>query len=157
MTATGLYAIRRHKAALDAWCWRVAFRRRGKLYARAFYDLRHGGPEHALAAAIAWRDGALAKTTILTVREFHAQRRSNNTSGVPGVTFIKSRSQPLGAWQALIKLPNGRRLSKSFSILKYGRKQAFKLATAARAHMLTLIDEQPYLKDKTAKQASRTT
>ena len=65
--------------------------------------------------------------------------------------FIRSRAQPLGVWQALIKLPNGRRISKSFSILKYGREQAFRLANAARANMLTLIDEKPYLKDDTAK------
>ena len=151
MSATGLYAICRDKAALDAWFWRVAFRRRGKVYARSFYDLKHGGPDQALAAAIAWRDRALAKTKILTIREFHGQRRSNNTSGVAGVCFIRSRAQPLGVWQALIKLPNGRRISKSFSILKHGREQAFRLANAARANMLTLIDEQPYLKDATAK------
>jgi len=154
-TASGhLYAIRRHKAALNAWCWRVNFRRRGKPYAKSFYDLKHGGQDQALAAAIRWRDRALAKTKVLTIREFHAQRRANNTSGAVGVVLIRSVAQPLGAWQALIKLPNGKRMSKSFSILKFGRERAFRLAEQARAHMLTLIDERPYLKDNTATQTA---
>ena len=40
----GLYAIHRHKAAINAWCWRVNFRRRGKEYAKSFSDLKHGVP-----------------------------------------------------------------------------------------------------------------
>lgn len=146
-----LYAITRLKAAKNAWSWSVNFRRRGATHSKRFHDLKYGGEREALAAAIAWRDRRLAATKILTHREFHAQRRSNNTSGVAGVYLVKSERQPQGAWQALIKLPNGVRISKSFSILKYGRKAAFKMATAARAGMLTLIDEQPYLYDETAK------
>lgn len=59
---------------------------------------------------------------------------------------MAGKRPPLRAWQALIKLPNGRRMSKSFSILKFGRERAFRRAKEVRAHMLTLIDEQPYLK-----------
>lgn len=152
-TASGMYAILRHKAARNAWYWRVDFRRRGKGYAKTFHDLKHGGEAQALAAAIAWRDRALAKTKVFTFREFHAQRRSNNTSGAVGVVLIKSAAQPLGAWQALIMLPTGKRISKSFSIAKFGKRKAFRLAKQARAHMLTLIGEQPYLKHETAKRA----
>jgi hypothetical protein len=146
-----IYAIVRLKAARKAWYWAVHFRRRGRLYYKRFYDLKHGGPEPAFAAAKAWRDRALAKAKILTHREFHAQRRSNNTSGVAGVHLVKSARQPSGAWQAKIKLSDGRKITKSFSILKFGRKEAFRRATAARADMLALIDEQPYLYDDTAK------
>ena len=146
-----LYAITRLKAAGNAWLWRVTFRRRGKPQYKSFYDLKLGGSAQALAAAKAWRDRQLARTSILTWREFHAQRRSNNTSGVSGVYFKKSGAGPLGAWQAYIKLPNGKRLAKNFAILKYGREQAFRLAQDACAHMLTLIDDQPYLHDETAK------
>ena len=146
-----IYATTRLKAARNAWYWDVHFRRRGKMYFKRFYDLKHGGARHALAAAKAWRDQQLPKTKTLTYREFHAQRRSNNTSGVAGVHFVKSVRQPSGVWQALIKLPNGKRISKSFSILKFGRNEAFKRATAARTDMLMLVDERPYLHDATAK------
>ena len=151
-SSQGIYAITRLKAARNAWYWAVHFRRRGKMHFKRFYDLKHGGSKQVLAAAKAWRDRNLAKTKTFTHREFHAQRRSNNTSGVPGVHFVKSARQPSGAWQAKIKLPDGRKITKSFSVLKFGRKGAFKRATAARADMLTLIDEQPYLYDETAKQ-----
>ena len=146
-----IYAIARLKAARNAWYWAVHFRRRGRLYHKRFYDLKHGGSETAFAMAKAWRDRTLAKAKILTHREFHVQRRSNNTSGVPGVHLVKSARQPSGAWQAKIKLPDGRKITKSFSILKFGRKEAFRRATAARADMLALIDERPYLYDDTAK------
>ena len=38
-----LYAIRRHKAAVNAWCWVVSFRRRGQRHDKRFYDLSLGG------------------------------------------------------------------------------------------------------------------
>lgn len=38
-----VYAITRLKAALSAWYWAVKFKRRGKLYSKRFYDLKHGG------------------------------------------------------------------------------------------------------------------
>ena len=82
-----LYAIRRHKAAVNAWCWVVSFRRRGQLHDKRFYDLSLGGSAAAKAAAIAWRDAQLEEIETLSMREFHAQVRSNNTSGVPGVHF----------------------------------------------------------------------
>jgi hypothetical protein len=33
-------------------------------------------------------------------REFHEKKRSNNTSGVPDVHFLRSKAQPRGSWQA---------------------------------------------------------
>ncbi len=145
------YAIARLKAADNAWLWRVHFRRRGTLHAKSFYDLKLGGSERALQAAKTWRDRMLAKAKVFTHREFHMQRRSNNTSGVPGVHFLRKVLQPLGVWQAKIKLPNGRAITKSFSIRRFGRSEAYRLAVAARAEMLKLIDQQPYLYDETAK------
>ncbi len=146
-----LYAITRLKAADNAWLWRVEFRRRGRLHFKSFYDLKLGGSDHALQAAKAWRDRMLAKAKVFTHREFHMQRRSNNTSGVSGVHFLRTDRQPVGAWQAKIKLPNGRAISKSFSIRRFGRRAAYRLAVAARTEMLKLVDQQPYLYDETAK------
>ncbi len=146
-----MYAITRLKAARNAWYWAVHFRRRGRIHYKRFYDLKHGGEKKALAVAVAWRDRQLAQTKILTYREFHAQRRSNNTSGVAGVHFVKSAAQPNGAWQAKIKLPDGRKITKSFAVLKFGRRQAFEHAVAARLSMLALIDDRPYLYHATAR------
>lgn len=90
-----MYAIRRHRAAKNAWCWRVRFSRRGTVYAKTFYDLACGGSKQAKAQAIAWRDAKLAKLEALTLVEFHEQKRSNNVSGVPGVDFHKI---PVNHW-----------------------------------------------------------
>src|SRR3954465_12102799 len=110
-----MYAIRRLKRNLNAWCWRVSFIRRGKPYANAFPDLKHGGRKQALSAAIKWRDKTLKKLDAMTMREFHELKKSDNTSGVPGVHFQKTRRQPLGFWQANIKfVKSGVRISKSF-------------------------------------------
>jgi hypothetical protein len=150
-----MYAIVRNKAAKNAWFWAVHFKRAGKLYYRCFYDLKHGGENLALRAAIIWRDARLKKVPVLTVRQFHARKRSNNTSSATGVHLVRSALQPDGAWQAMIKLPDGRRPSKSFSIRKYGNAKAFALAKKARKAMLELIDAGPYLKHPTAKTMAR--
>ena len=69
-----MYAISRQKRAKTAWQWRVNFRRRGKLHAKSFPDLKHGGKKKALAAALAWRDAGMARTSPLSLREFNAMR-----------------------------------------------------------------------------------
>jgi hypothetical protein len=145
-----MYAITRAKKAKNAWYWRVTFRRRGKSYARTFHDLKHGGEKQARAAALAWRDQQLRRAGVLTFREFHEQRRSNNTSGVPGVHFLRSAAQPRGIWQARIKLANGRKIHKSFSVKRFGSREAFRRAVAARAQLLQLVPDRPYLKHATA-------
>jgi AP2 domain len=145
------YAIGRRKAAVSAWYWVVHFRRRGKLYSKRFYDLSYGGSAQAKAAALVWRDEQLAEISALTMREFHAQRRSNNTSGVPGVHFLTTAAQPQGLWQAKIKLPDGRKVHKSFSVRRFGYDEAFALAIKARAQLLQLIEDRAYLKHPLAR------
>ena len=123
-----MYAIGRLKQAKSAWQWRVTLRRRGKLYAKTFPDLKHGGTKKALAAARAWRDRRIA-----------------------GVHFLKTRRQPLGYWHAKVKLPGGRKIHRSFSVRRFGERQAFRLAVAARAELLLRVENRPYLYDRTAK------
>src|ERR1035437_747515 len=88
---------------------------------------------------------------ILTIREFHQQKRSNNRSGVPGVHFHTISAQPLGFWQATIRFHDGKRIAKSFSVRKFGRREALKLAIAARRDTLDLVVDRPYLYDPIAK------
>jgi hypothetical protein len=132
--------------------WAVAFRRRGKLHSKRFYDLKLGGSDKARDAAVAWRDQKIAATKTLSYREFHQKKRSNNTSGVPGVHFVKSARQPLGSWQAKLKLPDGRMPTKGFSVRKFGDRGAFERAVAARWQMLELVSDKPFLHSGTARQ-----
>lgn len=150
-----MYAVRRHRAAIKAWCWRVRFSRSGKHYSKTFYDLTCGGTKAAKAQAIAWRDEQLAAIKALTMLEFHQQKRSNNMSGVPGVHFHKTPAQPLGFWQANIKSSDGRRMAKSFSVRKHGEREAFRLAVAARSELLAKVEDRPYLYHAVAKRLSR--
>jgi hypothetical protein len=150
-----MYAIHRHRAAINAWCWRVDFRRRGKAYSKSFYDIACGGSKKAKAAAVAWRDRKLAELKAFTLVEFHKQKRSNNVSGVPGVHFHKIPRQPLGFWQATISFHDGKRMAKSFSVRKFGRRRAFALAVAARSEMLAEVENRPYLYHSVAKRLVR--
>jgi hypothetical protein len=129
----------------------VHFRRRGKLYYKRFYDRKCGGSKKARISAITWRDRKLIEAKPLTYREFHQQVRSNNTSGVPGVHFLRTTKQPQGIWQARIQLPDGRKIHRTFSVRKFGERRAFERAVAARAEMLHLVEDRPYIKDVTAK------
>ncbi len=147
-----LYAIFRIQAKPGIWCWSVAFRRRGHYYYQSFYDVRRGGPEQSLAAAIAWRNAQLARVATLGMREFCRLRRTNNSSGVPGVQFVRRKNQPEGFWQARLKLSNGRELTKAFSVKKYGEREAFRLAVDARNALLESIEDKPFVTHPLAKE-----
>lgn len=146
-----LYAIYHMQSAKGFWSWLVSFSRNGRLVHKQFPEIRHGGSDPAKAAALAWRDQELAKIQALTILEFCQKKRSSNTSGTPGVHFMKSPGQPLGFWQAKLKMGGGKYLSKSFSILKHGDHAAHELAVAARAEMVASAEDKPYLKHPTAK------
>lgn len=150
-----MYAIRRHCAAKNAWCWRVRFSRRGTMYSKTFYDLACGGAKKAKAQAIAWRDAQLTKLKALTLLDLHKRKRSNNQSGMSGVHFHKTARQPLGFWQAKIRFHDGTRKARSFSVQKFGDKDAFCLAVAARAEMLAMVENRPFLHSQVAKRLNR--
>jgi hypothetical protein len=144
-----MYALSHLQAAIGTWYWCVTFRRAGKEYRRTFADIKHGGSAMARQAAMAWRKKQLAKVAALTIVAFCQQQRSNNTSGVPGVHFLRPERQPLGIWQARIKM-EGKAKHKTFSVLKHGYQRAYELAVAARNEMLADADDRLYLKDRTA-------
>ena len=150
-----MYAIKHLQVPQGTWYWAVHFSRHGKRHYRRFYEPKYGGSKKALAAALAWRDRELTRTKALTFREFHEQRRSNNTSGVPGVHFLKTRRQPRGAWQAKIKLPVGRKITKSFSVRKFGNRGAFARAIATRRKMLAMVGDRLYLYNRIAKKFAK--
>lgn len=149
-----MYAIRRHQAAVKAWCWRVRFSRRGVMYSKTFYDLACGGSKEAKVQAVAWRDAQLAQIEALTMVEFHERQRSNNASGVPGVHFHKTTRQPLGFWQAKIRFHDGKSRAKAFSVRLHGFEEAFRLAVAARSELLEKVESRAFLHHPVAKRLS---
>lgn len=145
------YAIYRIQLRPGIWFWLAAFRRCGKHYYKSFYDVRRGGPEKSLAAAIAWRDERLAKAKAPGKREFSRVVRSTNTSGVSGVQFVRPEGQPEGYWQARLKLSDGREITRAISVRKYGERAAFRMAVQARAALLETIEDTPFVKHPLAK------
>jgi len=146
-----MYAIKHLQQDKGTWYWVVNFSRRGVRYQRRFYETMYGGAKAALKAAIAWRDQKLAEVKTLSVLEFCRQKRSNNTSGVPGVHFLKPANQPEGIWQARLKLAGGTKVTRTFSVGKHGERKAFALAIQARSEMLQFAQDRPYLHDPLAK------
>jgi hypothetical protein len=152
-----MYAISRVEVKSGIWCWAVQFRRRGKPYYKSFYDMGRGGSRKALRAAIAWRNQQLARTRPLSFREFRQVKRSDNRSGEVGVIFQRQPRMLAGFWQARLKLPNGKQLTRSFGVRKYGKREAFRRAVEARAELLLLVEDRPYIQHPTAKRIARRT
>ena len=149
------YALTRFQTSTGAWCWAVHFRRRGELHSRRFYDTTYGGDAPTYRAAKAWRDAQLAAVATFGKLEFCQQKRSNNTSKVPGVHFLTSVKQPLGFWQAKLKLAGQRAVQRSFSVRAHGNRPAYEMAVAARMEMLARHQEEPYLYAGVAKRKAK--
>ena len=150
-----MYAIQHLQATSGTWYWAVNFSRFGVPYAKRFYEPMYGGSKKARQAAIAWRDEMLAQIKPMTVVEFSQKVRSNNTSGVPGVTFHKTARQPEGIWQAGLTLSSGKRLRKSFSVLLHGERKAYEMAVQARQAMLDEAQDSIYLYSQVALKAAK--
>ncbi len=145
-----MYAIRHEQHEKGTWYWAVKYSRHGKRIGRRFYEPMYGGSAKALKAAKAWRDEQLSKEKVVTLVDFCQMKRTNNRSGVPGVHFLVSERQPMGIWQAKLKLAGGPSKNRSFSVRAYGDRRAYKMAVAAREEMLAQVDDRPYLYDPTA-------
>lgn len=119
--------------------WQVRLQRKGVRYGRFFSDSVWGGEDGALLKARQYRDRLLAHTERGTGKgvstRSHTSPAARNRSGVVGVTRIIQRSAK-GAeyhfWQASWTSPDGVRESIRFSVLKYGDREAFRLACRAR-------------------------
>lgn len=118
--------------------WSVMLVRQGQRYQREFAVTDHGGVEDARAAALVYRDELLRTIRPLSLREFSAIVRKNNTSGVPGV----SRNVDPGGvrWSATVYLANGKSQRRSFAVKKFGEERARELAIEARHQMLQTLE-----------------
>jgi len=80
------------------------------------------GARKAMAAALGWGDRAMAEAPPLALRDFCAIWRSSPVQNC----------RPAGLWQARIKLSDGRKSLRSFSVRLLGSAEAKRRAVAAR-------------------------
>lgn len=113
--------------------WQVRLQRSGVKYAKYFGDRVYGNSESAFAAARDWREDLLAEIEAVdTARVCTRSRR--NRSGVVGVSKVSviTNGAEYQFWQATWS-PAGRvRRCVKFSTMRYGEREAFRLAVAAR-------------------------
>lgn len=112
--------------------------RRGERFHQEFRVATYGDPEKAKAAAIAYRDDVLKKIPAMSRSEFGTIVRSNNTSGVPGVS--RREQNGFARWCAMVSLPDGTTRRRTFAVVKYGEENARQKAVEARLELLKLLD-----------------
>jgi AP2 domain len=119
--------------------WVVSVKRRGERQVEYVRDGAYGGPRGALREALTRRDAIEAELPppVKVKRVF-----SLNNTGEVGVAFVRQRTRA-GRWvwyyvASWIEL-DGRRVKRSYSVLKYGKRRARAQAVQARREALARI------------------
>jgi len=115
--------------------WEVRLLRSGTTYLKQFYFRAFGGRQEAFAHAQAWRDEIVRSHPPVARRERASRVRSNNTSGIPGVSLQCDRFGRPMLWLASTYLGPGNVLRKAFSLGRWG-DEARNLAIAERQSQL---------------------
>ena len=71
----------------------VSFNRNGKIFQRYFPQKRRGGDQTMMKLAQAWRDTIIARHRPMSLMAFCSILRSNNTSGLAGISRIIKRNR----------------------------------------------------------------
>lgn len=118
--------------------WEVRIRRTKGSVLELFSDSKYGGKNNALKEARKFRDLVLKKIPTLNRREVaNLPKKSNREEGV-GISLVKLRTTKNGKtvtksyYQAYWTPEKGVHKAKKFSIEKYGKRLAYKLAGDAR-------------------------
>ncbi len=107
--------------------WAARFTYDKKAYHRFFSDSKYGGKNLALLAAVSWLKDTKQKLGVpYTSLSVVGSSRSN--TGVRGVSFSEKSNRYFASWTDA----RGKLSTISFSIKKYGKDKAFKLACAKR-------------------------
>lgn len=140
----------------------VMLTRNGKIYQKYFVEAKCGGPTAALRLARAWRDRVAAQNPALALADFCAIVRSNNTSGVSGVSRVdKGNLSSKGLfvsrpyWCARLAVGGGKFRVKNFSVRKLGEEQARVNAIQARADALRELGTLAFRADRAPRLASK--
>lgn len=130
---------------------RVHLRRNGRVFQKKFFESRCNGELATLQLALAWRDAIIAEHAPISMTQFCAIVRTNNTSGVAGVSRnIKTQRRKNGtvsryvSWDAAIPLGNGKRRYRCFHVATYGEEGAKQRAVAARLQGLAELQDRAY-------------
>lgn len=132
--------------------WFVRGYRNGKTFSRLFSDIKCGSRQKALKLARDYRDGLhenLEKVPKKPRGRRIVFRDSRNTTGVLGVcrTAKKGPNGKVNECYSVSWRPEpGVQKCTSFSIRKYGEKEAFRLAVAHRQKMIKDIHGTAVLK-----------
>jgi hypothetical protein len=113
--------------------WWVRFKYDNKSFSKFFNDKKYGGKEFAFLSAYAWMKNTKEKEGIPNTPYLVGGGARSNT-GVRGVSYSASSNSYFASWNDA----NGKPAASSFSVKKYGKKKAFKLACAKREKMEAL-------------------
>lgn len=121
---------KRRGKSVHGGMWDVMIQRNKVLYNRSFSDAVHGGKAAALRKAQAFRDWIIRTVPPVPKRVRNQQLISTNTSGVAGVGRRVAHGRKHGphgyaVYVARTQLPDGRVVTQSFGIPKYGEAEAF--------------------------------
>jgi hypothetical protein len=119
--------------------WNVNIRRGRKTFRKRFSDSKHGSEDGALTAAKAWRDEMERLHPRLDRKARLARPSKANSSGVKGVfqqftprLLADGSTRVSTFWTAKTPTWVKPERTRSFSIDKYGEREAFRMAVEAR-------------------------
>jgi hypothetical protein len=118
------------------WGYEVSIMRRGIRYTKRFSATRHAGMAFALSRAQDWRDAAVKSLPPAARTELARKVRSNNTSGVSGVSCRLSPDGEPREWIAKTHVSKGKVLRVAFSVRQWG-DAALLMAIEERANQLS--------------------
>jgi len=104
-----------------------------------FSDKQYGGRQMALTRAVQWRDAA--KLILLDkcdemfadLEKIKIKNIRSNT-GVAGVSLTHKNNMP--CYCVSFQVTNGKQSARSFSVAKYGKEEAFRLACEIRTQAM---------------------
>ncbi|WP_143605961.1 AP2 domain-containing protein [Variovorax sp. 54] len=117
------------------WGYEVSIMRKGTRYTKRFSVSRNGGMVPALRQALEWRDTIVQTIPPLERKERAQKLRSNNTTGVPGVSCRLSPDGKPREWIAKTYVSKGKVLRVGFSVRRWGSAALF-LAIEERSKQL---------------------
>ena len=122
--------------------WRVTIQRRGKIHVGHFSDGVYGGRAEGARCGEEVPRPVVAKHPPLSRRQYCSILRTNNRSGLAGVSYhaevIETGHGPVERrfWIARLPLEPWRTKLVKFSVAKYGAEEAFRRAVKARPDAL---------------------
>ena len=129
----------------------VSINRNGKMFQKYFPEKRNGGEQNTMKLAQAWRDTIIAKHPPMSLMAFCSILRSNNTSGMAGISRTIKRNpaksgrvSEMAYWKSRIPMADGKFRLCYFSITKFGEEGAKQLAIDARTQGLRALADTAF-------------